>query len=125
MRYFDRHSRLFQPKKDGCACRNILNSQTLCNTYKKYEFHFLVDCYIVSWLKLCGRRLQQLLIIIILSYVAGQIIYPGKLTNANCFRIGNIGDLYPSDMKHLLKCIAKVLDAMGVPIPVPVPSPGS
>ncbi|KAJ9591260.1 hypothetical protein L9F63_002193 [Diploptera punctata] len=55
----------------------------------------------------------------------GQIIYPGKLTNANCFRIGNIGDLYPTDMKHLLKCIAKVLDGMGVPVPVPVPAPGS
>ncbi|XP_021941083.1 uncharacterized protein LOC110840392 isoform X2 [Zootermopsis nevadensis] len=53
----------------------------------------------------------------------GQLIYPGKLSNANCFRIGNIGDLYPSDMKYLLKCIGKVLDAMDVPVPVPVPAP--
>ena len=53
----------------------------------------------------------------------GQVIYPGKLSNANCFRIGNIGDLYPNDMKHLMKCIGKVLDAMGVPVPVPVPAP--
>lgn len=53
----------------------------------------------------------------------GQVIYPGKLSNANCFRIGNIGDLYPSDMKHLMKCIGKVLDVMGVPVPVPVPAP--
>ncbi|KAJ4449186.1 hypothetical protein ANN_00583 [Periplaneta americana] len=55
----------------------------------------------------------------------GQVIYPGKLTNANCFRIGNIGHLYPSDMKYLLKCIARVLDNMGVPVPVPVPVPES
>lgn len=55
----------------------------------------------------------------------GQVIYPGKLSNANCFRIANIGDLHPSDMRHLLKCIGKVLDAMGVPVPVPVPAPMS
>jgi aspartate aminotransferase-like enzyme len=54
---------------------------------------------------------------------SGQVIYPGKLSNANCFRIANIGDLYPSDMRHLMKCIGKVLDAMGVPVPVPVPAP--
>jgi aspartate aminotransferase-like enzyme len=53
----------------------------------------------------------------------GQVIYPGKLSNANCFRIANIGDLYPHDMKHLLKCVGKVLDAMHVPVPVPVPAP--
>ena len=56
-------------------------------------------------------------------FFPGQVIYPGKLSNANCFRIANIGDLYPSDMKHLMKCIGKVLDAMGVPVPVPVPAP--
>lgn len=55
----------------------------------------------------------------------GQLIYPGKLSNANCFRIGNIGNLYPNDMKYLLKCIGKVLDGMGVPVPVPVPAPMS
>jgi 2-aminoethylphosphonate-pyruvate transaminase len=53
----------------------------------------------------------------------GQLIYPGKLSTTNCFRIGNIGDLYPSDMKYLLKCIGKVLDGMCVPVPVPVPAP--
>lgn len=54
---------------------------------------------------------------------SGQLIYPGKLSNASCFRIGNIGNLYPNDMKYLLKCIGKVLDGMGVPVPVPVPAP--
>jgi len=58
-------------------------------------------------------------------FFSGQVIYPGKLSNANCFRIGNIGELYPSDMRHLMKCIGKVLDAMGVPVPVPVPAPVS
>ncbi|KAJ7365295.1 hypothetical protein OS493_005399 [Desmophyllum pertusum] len=42
-----------------------------------------------------------------------QVIYPGKVSNADCFRIGNIGKLYPADMEHLLKCIEEVLGEMG------------
>jgi len=47
-----------------------------------------------------------------------QVIYPGKVTDAPCFRIGNIGHLTTQDMEHLLVCIKKVLDDMGVPIPI-------
>lgn len=32
---------------------------------------------------------------------AGYVIYPGKLTDANVFRIGNIGDVHAEDMKKL------------------------
>lgn len=35
----------------------------------------------------------------------GFIIYPGKLTAIPTFRLGNIGDIYPSDMKALVKAI--------------------
>jgi 2-aminoethylphosphonate--pyruvate transaminase/phosphonoacetaldehyde hydrolase len=35
----------------------------------------------------------------------GFIIYPGKLTSIPTFRIGNIGDVYPSDMKKLVETI--------------------
>jgi len=35
------------------------------------------------------------------------VIYPGKLTKDYCFRIGNIGQLYPQDIKKLLKEIQK------------------
>ncbi|OXA42808.1 2-aminoethylphosphonate--pyruvate transaminase [Folsomia candida] len=48
----------------------------------------------------------------------GQLIYPGKVTNADCFRIGNIGHLFPTDMEHLGDCIVQVLMDMGVPTPV-------
>ena len=47
-----------------------------------------------------------------------QVIYPGKVTNADCFRIGNIGDLHPADMRHLLTCIEKVCNNMGLSLPV-------
>lgn len=47
-----------------------------------------------------------------------QVIYPGKVTNADCFRIGNIGHLFPKDMEHLLVCIEEVMKSMELPIPL-------
>ncbi len=35
----------------------------------------------------------------------GFVIYPGKITSHDTFRIGNIGDINPDDIKHLLKAI--------------------
>ena len=32
----------------------------------------------------------------------GYAIYPGKLTDAETFRIGNIGEIYPEDIDKLL-----------------------
>jgi len=36
----------------------------------------------------------------------GFVIYPGKVSKASAFRIGNIGDVYPTDMERLVKTIA-------------------
>jgi 2-aminoethylphosphonate-pyruvate transaminase len=47
----------------------------------------------------------------------GLVIYPGKVTDADCFRIGNIGRLYPRDVEALLHAIREVLQEMGVEIP--------
>ena len=44
----------------------------------------------------------------------GFLIYPGKLTQAECFRLGNIGRLFESDMDALLTAIPPVLAEMGV-----------
>jgi 2-aminoethylphosphonate-pyruvate transaminase len=44
----------------------------------------------------------------------GFVIYPGKLTKADAFRIGNIGQLYPEDMHDLIYAISEVLDELGV-----------
>jgi len=33
------------------------------------------------------------------------VIYPGKVSKISAFRIGNIGDVYPRDMRRLLKAI--------------------
>jgi len=44
----------------------------------------------------------------------GYVIYPGKLTVADSFRIGCIGRLYPKDMQGALAAVRDVLDEMGV-----------
>ena len=44
----------------------------------------------------------------------GLVIYPGKLSERDCFRIGNIGRLFEADMQLLLLTIREVLDEMGV-----------
>jgi len=44
----------------------------------------------------------------------GYVIYPGKLTVADSFRIGCIGRLYPEDMKGALTAVREVLHEMRV-----------
>ena len=39
----------------------------------------------------------------------GFVIYPGKVSAIDSFRIGTIGDVYPEDIQHLLKAIAKAV----------------
>lgn len=48
----------------------------------------------------------------------GFVIYPGKVSKADCFRIGTIGRLFPVDMERLLAAIREVLAGMGVPVPL-------
>lgn len=38
----------------------------------------------------------------------GFVIYPGKVTNFDCFRIGNIGEVYPADMERLISTIERL-----------------
>jgi len=45
---------------------------------------------------------------------AGCVIYPGKLTQEECFRIGNVGRLFPKDMRKLLDAIRRVMKDMHV-----------
>ena len=40
------------------------------------------------------------------------LIYPGKVTNAECFRIGHIGHLYPKDMKRFVVVAEKIRNEM-------------
>lgn len=40
----------------------------------------------------------------------GYAIYPGKLTDADTFRLGNIGEIYGEDVEKILKIFADFLN---------------
>ena len=47
----------------------------------------------------------------------GMVIYPGKLTEVDCFRIGNIGRLFESDIASLLAAIEETILEMNMKKP--------
>jgi 2-aminoethylphosphonate-pyruvate transaminase len=44
----------------------------------------------------------------------GHVIYPGKVSDADCFRIGNIGQIFESDIRALLTAIQQVVAEMDI-----------
>jgi 2-aminoethylphosphonate-pyruvate transaminase len=48
----------------------------------------------------------------------GYVIYPGKTTAADSFRIGSIGQLHEADMVGVVAALREVLLEQGVPVPV-------
>jgi 2-aminoethylphosphonate-pyruvate transaminase len=44
----------------------------------------------------------------------GFVIYPGKVSAGNCFRIGHIGRIFPGDIGDLLAAIRTTLSEMGI-----------
>ncbi|WP_421919288.1 2-aminoethylphosphonate--pyruvate transaminase [Marinifilum sp.] len=44
----------------------------------------------------------------------GLVIYPGKLTQADCFRIGNIGQLHQKQLITLIETIELAIDQLGI-----------
>jgi 2-aminoethylphosphonate-pyruvate transaminase len=48
----------------------------------------------------------------------GFVIYPGKLGKTDAFRIGNIGQIFPQDVKALVNAVKEVLEEAGIGIAV-------
>ena len=48
----------------------------------------------------------------------GFIIYPGKISQADTFRVGTIGRLFPAELEQLVGAVEAVLRDMGVACPV-------
>jgi 2-aminoethylphosphonate-pyruvate transaminase len=48
----------------------------------------------------------------------GFIIYPGKTTKAESFRLGSIGRLFDHDMRAVVQALKEVLIETGVSLPV-------
>ncbi len=55
----------------------------------------------------------------------GLVIYPGKLTHADCFRIGTIGQIFTQDVERLVAAVGQVLEEMGVSMAAPSPASSS
>jgi len=51
----------------------------------------------------------------------GFIIYPGKLSQANTFRIGNIGRIFETDMRALVLAVRETIKEMGITLAKPSP----
>jgi len=47
----------------------------------------------------------------------GSIIYPGKLGEVDCFRIGTIGHMFPADVENLLTAIQTAIEQMRINMP--------
>ena len=43
----------------------------------------------------------------------GYRIYPGKVTEAETFRIGNIGEIYKEDIERVVNLVKEFLDSTG------------
>ena len=39
----------------------------------------------------------------------GYVLYPGKISKADTFRVGNIGDVYRKDIEGLLQAVKKFI----------------
>jgi len=42
------------------------------------------------------------------------VLYPGKVSNADTFRIGTIGHVFPDDIRQLLGCVADAVSELGI-----------
>ncbi|MFP3979056.1 2-aminoethylphosphonate--pyruvate transaminase [Marinobacter sp. KMM 10035] len=52
----------------------------------------------------------------------GFVIYPGKLTVTDSFRVGCIGQLFDEQMDDVISAVAKACENMGLALPVPPPA---
>ena len=94
--------------------RYIKNHETLVTGLDKLGIRSIVDAenqsYIITTFDLGDFNFAEL-------YDAlkskGFIIYPGKLTTMPTFRIGNIGDVYPSDMAELVAAVEEYIESRG------------
>jgi 2-aminoethylphosphonate-pyruvate transaminase len=53
----------------------------------------------------------------------GMVIYPGKVSHADCFRIGTIGQIFPEQVEALVSGIESVLGQMQIRMPPTTRSP--
>ncbi|MHB1154392.1 MAG: 2-aminoethylphosphonate--pyruvate transaminase [Eubacteriales bacterium] len=98
-------------KEGGLSARRtryMENHKVLVNGLEALGIKSIVDpinqSYIITTFELGHMDFRDLYAAL---KVKGFIIYPGKLTTIPTFRVGNIGDLYPSDMNEFVKVLGE------------------
>jgi 2-aminoethylphosphonate-pyruvate transaminase len=101
-------------KKEGGLetrrARYIENHKILVQGLENLGIHSIVapehQSYIITTFELGGLDFSNLYALL---KSQGFIIYPGKMTSLPTFRLGNIGDIYPSDMIRLVETVKKII----------------
>jgi 2-aminoethylphosphonate-pyruvate transaminase len=112
-------------QEGGVAARGARyqrNHETLLAGMKELGFRALLapevqSCIITAFLTPADSRFAFMDFYRRLSD-RGFIIYPGKLTQVDTFRIGNIGRLFPPDLEQLVHAIRSAMLEMGCVLPV-------
>lgn len=92
------------------------NHQTLLQSMADLGFHpFLqpeVQSYIITAFEYPAERNFSFAPFYRMLSEKGFIIYPGKLTRRDTFRIGTIGRIFPADIQQLVQAIGSVLEEL-------------
>ena len=99
LRYKNNH-KLLLDGMDKMGFKPVVNSE--------FQGHIITSFYYLDDKKFDFDKLYNRL------HKLGFVIYQGKLTNTDCFRIANIGRVFESDVMVLLMAIRNVLQQMNV-----------
>jgi 2-aminoethylphosphonate-pyruvate transaminase len=98
-------------KEGGLAARSaryMENHKTLVEGLEKLGIHAIVEpehqSYIITTFALDSLDFKEIYKTL---KAKGFVIYPGKMTDTPTFRLGSIGDVYPSDMEALVGAIGE------------------
>ncbi len=109
----------------GRLARYVHNKEILVSGMRAMGFHtLLADCWlspIIVTFHAPGHPNFDFETFYRLIKQRGFIIYPGKLTQVDSFRIGCIGQLFEAQMRGVLTAVRATLDAMGIPDGSPRP----
>ena len=98
--------------------RYCLNQKTLVAGMRKLGFKTLLEdewlSPIITTFMSPGDQAFEFSRFYKLMKNRGFIIYPGKLTVAESFRMGTIGQLFPKTMEQAVEAVAFALDEMGI-----------
>lgn len=108
---------------EGRGGRYKANYEVLKKGLEKNGFEFYVDegdrGYIISTI-LSPAKHPNWDFQFMYDFLAerGYVIYPGKLSKADSFRLGTIGKVYPHDCEILILLLEDAFKQMGVPLPL-------